>query len=327
MPAVSVTACNLDRESTKMGTIKVGSAQLDSTVGGSYTLRYVVRTASAASPISVIVGGQTIGTGGMDQIPQLWSTYSYKGDTDAYSFCKSIDVERSSGSDTLYYVTCSFEPCEDGELPEGDSTPRDATQNPTSRPPRIWWDREVYSHIPTVDNAGKVITLPTKALYDDVIEKERTRAILVVEWNIGTFFEFSKLHQDYENSINDPNWNILGRTDIYPNTAVVRQISCSKVKNEGSHIYYTASMRFAFAETSKTWLEQMPLLARQYYKLGTGSAIEEESPGIYKRYSAQELVPINADGTRRPDNQDVAYANVNVYRPKNFNTLPFMALI
>lgn len=331
MPAaVSVTACNLDRESTKMGTIKVGSAQIDNTVGGSYTLRYVVRTASAASPISVIVGGQTIGTGGMDPLPQLWSSYSYKGDADKYSFCRSIDVERSPSSDTLYYVTCNFEPCEDGELPENSDTttpvPMNAYADPLTRPPRIWWDRETFTQTAVLDKDAKVIALPTKTLFDDIIEKERTRAVLVVEWNIGTFEEFSKLHQDFEHARNKDTWDILGRS-FAAGVSLVRQISCSQVKNEGSYIYYTASMRFVFAETGKTWIERLPLLSRFFFKEGSGGSIEEESAGIYKRYQANDLVPIASNGTRRNDTDDILYQDVKVYREEDFNTLPFMALI
>jgi len=327
--AVSVISSKLERPSSGMGSVQVGNAQLDGNAGGSYKKRYEVFTASAASPISVIVGAQAIGSGN-DQVDQLWEPYSYKGDTDPYSYCKRIDVDGDPACDTRYLVTCTFEPAADGEIPEGDTTPGESVSNPLLRPPKIWWDREVFTDLVTRDKAGKVIATPVNALHEDYIEHPRTRAILCVDWNIGTFAAFSKLHQDYENAVNGPSpWLILGRTDISARTALVRQISCSKVKNEGEHIYYTASMRFAFAETGKTWSDDMPLMSRAYFTKGSGGQydLEEGSTTFRKRTLASEMVPINEDGTRRADDQAILYQTVQVQREANFNSLPFMALI
>lgn len=335
MPAVSALSSYLDRTQAAMGAFKINQTQLDSSVGGSYTLRYIVTMASAASPISVVINAQALG-GANDPVPQLWEYYSHKGDTDYYSYCKEIRVERDPNSATLYYVTCTFEPAAEGELPDptiitstgGSPNPIDATANPVNRKPRIWWDREVYTHLDVKDKDGAAIVNPVKTLYDDTTESERTKSVLVVEWNIANFPTYVDLLRKYENAVNDSAWTILSYATA-PRTAVIREIGCSTVKVEGAYTYYTAKMRIAFSELGKTWDVDMPQLGRQYFTKTSGNAYEEEpgQPGVYKRTEASDLVPLNDDGTRRSDSEPILVKQWQARRTANFGALPFMSLL
>lgn len=337
MAYISCISCNRDNEHTNMGTITVGEMSSDSSSGpyeynsGRYSVRYQVLMASNAGPQSIIYSAQGAG------LPALWSTYSYNTtgvnyDVDIHSYARSYTIERSSKTQYLYYVTVNYEPAKEGEIsdPSISTTPILATINPLNRKPVIWWDREVYTHLATKDKDGKAIVNPLRTLYDDQIEQERNRAVMVVEWNVQTSYSLVDLTREWDQAVNAGNWNLkFGSTarNVEPRAALIREISAGRVRTEGSYNYYTVRMRIAFADAGKNWDETMPQLARHYFSKSGGAFEVDPATGYYKRNEAADLVPVNDDGTKRADDQEILVKSWQVRREKDFSTLPFMALM
>jgi len=322
---VSVVFCQLDDEGwTQMGTVKVGEASTDMNAG-SYQKRYKIGTSTMHGPQSLISLGQAAG------LPALWSTYSLAGDTDTYSYARSYTIERVPKTTYLYFVTVNYEPASEGEMGDpalGLTTPIMAQRNPLIRKPVIWWDREVFTHTAQTQYDGKALTNPVNGLYDDLVESERSRAVMVVEWNVQYGYSIAEYTERWDQAVNNSGWTFLGKT-YDPRQVVVREVSSGKVVTEGSYNYYKARMRLAIAAKNETWDEPIPQLARHYFTKSSSASFDEEpgQAGVYKRTAAPDLVPVNDDGTRRPDNQPILVRKVRARKEENFTQLPFVALV
>jgi len=196
------------------------------------------------------------------------------------------------------------------------------------RKPVIWWDREVFTHTAQTQYDGKALTNPVNGLYDDLVESERSRAVMVVEWNVQYGYSIAEYTERWDQAVNNSGWTFLGKT-YDPRQVVVREVSSGKVVTEGSYNYYKARMRLAIAAKNETWDEPIPQLARHYFTKSSSASFDEEpgQAGVYKRTAAPDLVPVNDDGTRRPDNQPILVRKVRARKEENFTQLPFVALV
>lgn len=324
---VSILSCNLDRETPDLATIKApGLLGSDGTYGGSYKLKYNIMMASISGPRNVCTQGLT---GSPNPLPSLWGTYSYQGDTDPHSYAKSYSVARDPKAAARYYVTVNFEPAEPGEIPPGGGTPIKAEPNPVNRAPYIWFDREVFSHVDAIEThdpsaaAADRKTLLTHAntLYDELVEQDRTRAIMVVEFAVATLTDVINLTRRFDQSVNDDTWDF--RAETYPaRTVLVREISGTLVRSEGAYTYCPVVMRLAFANQGQTWDVPLPEMSQTHFVKDSSSDYTMLG-GFRKRVDAGSLVPINSDGTRRSDDDPVLITDWRIRREVNFGDLPF----
>ncbi len=317
---VSIISCNLDRSTAELAEFKVEKGNASA---GTYKLRYNVVMAARTGPIDVVAKALS---GSPNAIPALWATYSYLGDTDLNSFCKKITVERDLKVDTRYYVTANFEPAEPGELPDisnrtlPNGAPIRSVANPLLRSPVFWWDREVTSKNYTIDANGYVIRNNASDFYTDLIEDDHARSLLVIEFPVATNNDFISLSQQYDHAVNSAAWTFKLQT--YPaRTVLCREVSCSPIIAEGQYRYYTVSMRLAFAPAGKTWDTPVPQMGRSYYTKLPSGAFETDAAGYKKRTTVDYDVPLEADGTRRADDQPVLVTQVRAKREIDFNPL------
>ncbi len=319
----TIVSCNLDRSTAELGAFKVEKTSTVTT-GGSYTLRYNIMMQAACGPITVV--SQGISGGSPNALPALWTTYSYQGDTDTHSFCKSLKVERDLKKETRYYVTASFEPAEPGELPDigNPATPNGAPiksePNPFLRSPVFWWDREVANRNYTIDTNGYVIRNNASDFYTDLVEDDHARSLLVIEFPVASNNDFIALSQRYDRAVNATAWTFKLKT-YAARTVLCREVSCSPLIAEGSYRYYTVSMRLAFAPLNETWDSPQPQMGRSYYTKLPSGAFETDAAGYKKRTTVDYDVPLEADGTRRADDQPVLVTQVRAKREIDFNPL------
>ncbi len=316
--SVSLVSINLDRNTAELATFKV-----DDTNGnaGSYKLRYDVTMNARCGPINVISKGLSSG------LPALWSAYTYQGDTDSQSFAKTYTVERDLKCQTRYFVTVNYEPAKPGELPDivnpttPNMSPIKATANPLARAPVFWWDRELTSKTSTVQGAGNYAILNgADDFYEDLVEHDYARSLLVVEFPVANNNAFIDLSRTYDHSVNLQAWTFKLLT-YDPRTVHCREVSCSPMITEGDYRYYTVTMRFAFAPLGKTWDTQLPQMGHTYYTKKSDGTYEVDDGGYRKRTTVEFMVPLDVDGTRRPDGQPVLISSIRALREVDFNPL------
>lgn len=321
---VSIFSCNLSRDVRNLSTIKASGLDGSSgSSGGTYQLRYEIMMASLSGPLNVCIQALT---GSPHPLPSLWSTYSYAGDTDAHSFAKRYQIDGDEKRLDRYYVTVFYEPAEPGEIPDisnhttPNAAPIKSEPNPLLRSPVYWWDREVVAKTSTVDVNGYAHRNYAGELYEDLIEFEAPRSLLVVEFPVASNNDFIDLSQKYDQAVNAAQWTF--KLKNYPARNVLcREVSCSPLIAEGQYRYYTATLRFAFAPTGKTWDVPIPEMGRSYYTKKPSGVFETDPAGYKKRTVVDYLVPLEMDGTRRSDDQPVLVTQTRPHREIDFNPL------
>lgn len=316
--SVSILSCSLDRKTADLATFKVEKTA--NIQGGSYKLGFDIVMAAICGPINVY----TLGLGASpDPLPALWSTYSYQGDTDAHSYCKSVVITRDLKAEKLFYAIANFEPAEPGEIPDGGGAPIKSVADPVLRKPVYWWDREVFTNVDSADQSGSVLRNPANNLYEELEEHERPRGLLVVEWNVATLAETLDISRKFELAVNATTWSFKER--ILPDrSAMVRSVSAGDLHSEGAYNYYPMSMRLAFADLGKNWDIPKPEIGKTYFVKNSGGYLTAN--GYRKRVQAPSPVPLASDGTRLPDGEPVGIRMWRVRREVDFGTLPFMSI-
>jgi hypothetical protein len=314
--SVSCLTCSLDRDETEMGTYKW---DIVNGVSGTYRLRYKVQMASPCSPVSIMLNAHGASP---DSLPTLWQTYAYQGDVDATSYAKQFDITRSPQSASYYYVAVTYSPAEPGEMPETGTTPIGGTTNPINRRPVFWTDREVTTRNEKTDQTGYVVKTSSNTLYEDLVEHERARAITVAEFNVATLNETINYSRVYDQAVNATAWTFRG-TSYPPRTAMVREVSASPKRQEGSYTYYRVSMRIAFSDSGTTFDVPLPEMSTAHYSK-TGGTYDTDSNGFRKLTFLAAPVMLNVDGTRRSDDQPALVTNWRVRREVDFNSLTIL---
>ncbi len=315
---VSIISCNLDRSTAELGGVKVEKANGQV---GSFKLRYNIMMQAVTGPLDVIAKGQT---GSPDASPALWATYSYQGDTDPHSYCKSLMVERDPKCMTRYYLTASFEPAEPGEVPDGGGAPIKSQLNPLLRKVIYWWDRELSTRIEPTAQDGSVVMNAASNLYEELIETERAKGQLVVEFNMATMATLIDFSRAYDQSVNETAWSFKER--IFPDRSVmIREISAGDVKTEGAYTYVPVSVRIAFADVGKTFDVSRPEMGQTHYtKRSDGTYVT--TGDFRQRTDAGSVIPLNADGTRRDESSPPLVTQWRIRREADFSALPFLSI-
>ena len=319
---MAVIECALDRTNRK--------AQLDELNIGTYTLRYQVLTDS-------VMGAQGVYAGAISSsphpLPVQWSTFSYQSDSDSLSFARDYDFDGDPQNLKRWWVTVTWSPLGKGENSDSTGTspsPIMAEPTPVLRQPVIWWDREVTTEHVTKDYTHKDIVNKVKDLYPDDIEIERPRGIMVVEFNVATLREVIYYCRRFDGAVNSVAWTMHGKANppIPKRAALCREVSSGSIQSEHGYTFYHLVFRFVFAEEEgsekpeyATW--DYPLFERGYmHWTKKAGEYEETLPGMRKRTFSQSLVSLNADGTRRPDDQDSIVTLWRIRREVDFNELP-----
>ena len=312
----SVLSCHYDRSGC--------TADVDEHDMGTYNVRYLIQTDGVMGPKAIYAGAQALSALTNDIPPAIWATYSYQGDTDSYSWARRFNVtQKDEGNTTLYYLTIQYTPADDGEGSQtvgGD--PIEKTANPVNRAAVMWWDREVYTQITLKDIEGKAIVNKCQDYYPDDIEIEHTRGVLVIEKNYATLGEVIDLSRTYDGTVNGSVWNIAGKT-VLARCALCREVSSGPPQTEQGYVFFHVVFRFALR--SGTWDEP---------KIETGQFHWTKKDGVYESVSiagttyrkhtdAGCFVPLNDDGTRRPEDQPYIVTNWKVRPEANFNALGF----
>jgi hypothetical protein len=314
-------SCHLDRSTPHLGSL---DTDIVNGTSGTYTVRYICEMADGTSgPLNVYTQGLTTG---FTPLPSLWQTFSYQGDTDSKSYAKSFQFDRDPKNPKIYYVTVTYKPADPGELPDytnpttPNGSPIKSEPNPFLRSPVYWWDREVASSIYTTDTNGYAIRNYAGDFYQDLIERDKGRSVLVIEFPVHSSNEFTDLSQKYDQAVNAQAWSFKQRS--YPARNVLcKEVSCSPMQIEGSYRYYTVSMRFVFAPLGKTWDVPIPEVGRSYYTKRGDGTYETDADGFLKRTVVDYDVPLNADGTRRSEAQPVLITMVRAEKEIDFNPL------
>jgi hypothetical protein len=336
----SVTACQL----LEHGERGCGNAEVDELNIGTYTLTYQVFTDG-------ILGPQAVANGALSSsphaLPARWSTYLHPttSESDPLSRARHYSVQADPETKFRWFIAVTFKPADPGEVLIGGTTPINATEIPVNRSPVYWWDREVFNVIVNHDNKGKAIRTKAESLYPDVIEMERARAVLVVEFNVKTAPEVAYYTNVFDGAVNSDTWIVQGIT-APPRFALCREVSCgppmSEIVSSAAYTSFHLIFRFVFAGnqfsgfsdppvpgagvtlSGNPWDHQMAEIDDSYWQKNESGVYIVNSEGFRQRFLPEAgYCALNEDGTRRDDGLDVLFTAWRIRREVPFLNLPF----
>lgn len=312
----TVVSCTLDRETA--------SASVDERNRGTYQLRWIVKTNGKMSSRAVAQGALTASP---HPLPSQWATFAYQGDTDPYSYARPYLVTPDPKSVVLYYIDVTYSPLEPGEAPGI------ANVTPTLRPAIADWDTEVYTDYVDRDISGNEIVNKCGKRYDDPIEVERTRGVLVVEFNVATLAAVIAHNLTFELATNSSGFTIFG-TAIGERQAFCRSVQSQRQQTEGGTIYYTEIYRIVFKKPGETWLRGIAERGFQHFKKDDHGNFERAPNNDKQLFDGTdaddggieyaEPVRLAADGTKLPDDEPGIFTDWFIEKEANFNNLPFL---
>ncbi len=314
----SIISCNLTRDETRLADFRV---RTNNGTVGAYRLKYKIEMAGPVGPKELIEQATTAGA--PDRLPKIWDTYSFEGDSDPNSYVKHHEIDREPKSKRHYYVTVTWEPLEPGEPPGDGGAPIDSHPVPTERKPRFHWERQVTSSLQHTDTNNYVILNYTNTLHDDLIEHDRTKAILVGEINSSSIAAAINLERKYANAVNSIAWTFQGVV-IEPRAALIREVVSGQVQNEGAFTFIPTQFRIAFADIGSNWDDVLPEMSQTHFTKTGGNYDVDPATGLRKITSAGRSVPLAADGTRLPDGQQVLTRAWPTRKQADFNLLTIL---
>lgn len=295
---MAVSECAYDR-------VQPASAAFDERNRGQYQVRYQVLTDSQMGPQSVANGALTSSP---NPLPSLWSSYSYKGDSDNHSFARDFNVSFAENIDSgqKWHIDIGYRPLDSGETSSDVSN-----TNPLIRPASYVWESEVFIERLERDIFGNAIINKAGDGYDIPLEQEETRGVLVASWSVGTLANTISLNRTYENTVNSATF--LGAP---VRTVLCREMKSSPQQTESGTTYYQMRARFSFREDGKTW--DRGILERGYRFLESNG---ENPPTFTPKDTGGDAVLLAADGTKLPQGQVGIFTDWQTYRLANYNNI------
>jgi hypothetical protein len=300
----------------------IAEADADDRNRGVYPLRYLVETDGAMGPKALANEALSASP---HPLPSLWSTYSYLGDTDAFSYARKYKIKQVDRTSFLYEIDVTFMPLEPG------FNPGLADVDPLSRPPVVNWSREVYTELTDQDINGDPIVNTANKRYDDPVEVERRRSVPIVEINVANLGIVLAHQATFEGALNSSAWDVFGDASfvVPQHAAICRSVDSHRQETEGGTTFFTEVYEIAIrnpAEKPATWLRR-PVEQGFLHFTKVGGDFVEDADGN-KQYTdvGQEPVLLAADGTKLPDGGTPLFGNWQVNPAANFNSMPFMPL-
>ena len=150
-----------------------------------YKIAFDITTNTIMGPRGVAIGSINPALGHTNTLPELWTGYSYHAGTAAYesdnfSRARSYTFTQDPLDRMRWSCEVTFTPLEPGETQE------DNAENPVNRPAKYSVDREVYTEIVEKDVEGDQIVNKAGAMYDEPLDQEATRGVLVIKKNVAT---------------------------------------------------------------------------------------------------------------------------------------------
>jgi hypothetical protein len=294
---------------------------------GTYIVRFQIMTNSVMGPKEVTTGALSSSP---NALPAQWATYAFNGtDSDSYAYAQRYDLRltHSEADRHEWIAEVTYAPMPDGV--ENPTTWQAA--DPTARPALYSWDREAYTEIVERDINGNATINRARQPYDEPMEQEATRSVLVVEKNVSSLSSVVGYARKFENAVNSETWTLVNAP---ARTALCREITSGPLVREGAFSYYRLQFRFAFQETGLTW-------DRYMLERGFKVIVFEVTPtGTFPKlvnatappFPAEDGEPVNepvllaADGTQLPAGGVPIFTPWRTRREVNFNQpsgLPF----
>lgn len=317
-----------------------------------YRVRYDIETDDPEyGPNSVVE--DALAFGGTTPLPDLWTAYKFRGDSSPFSFSRSYRVQQNPENLMRWTVEVSYLPLQPGEKED------DKIQPPWDRPAKYSVDREVYSRILEQDIHGWQIVNTAGKMYDEPLEQEASRGVIVIQKNVQTLDQVARYIANYSDAVNKGVWLVGGQGGYtaYPRTALCRDVTSSEIMTEGDNEFYRVTFRIAIksnpsksnaSRSETTW--DRAILERGYQYRGSGEsglapgdAPPQGSVGweVWGRESAAdrrerlalaakltrvptggEPVLLDEDGFRLPEGQVGIFTFWETRRQVDFNQLP-----
>lgn len=313
----SVTRCALDLDGCTFA--------IDEHNRASGSLRYVIETDAAMSPNGIMNAALSVGP---NPLPSLWSQYSYLGDS-AYCYARFYRYDREASRRTLHYVDVEFRPYENGEWSDFSDV------NPLLRPAKLLWTSEIYTARTDFDQAGNPILNKCGIRYEDPVDRQLARGILLVNFNVANFGYTVAHQQTWELAVNSTAWDVHGDASLVipARAAWCRKYDSQPLRSEGTSRYFAEKYEIAIAHSGETFDRRIKEQGFQHWKKTGGTYVDDadDNHKFFPDVAAGEApyaepILLASDGTRLADGETTVYTDWQLDKQANFNSAPFMPL-
>ncbi len=290
-----------------------------------------------------------IAFGGSAPIPRLWEHYRFRGDESLYSHAREFSVKQNRVNLLRWQVDVSYKPLGEGEEEDDTILP------PWDRPAKYSVDREVYTRILEQDIHGWQIVNTAGKMYDEPLEQEASRGVVVIQKNVHTLNEVANYIANFSDAVNKWSWHLGGQYIARARTALCRDVTASEIMTEAEYKFYSVTFRIALkanksgspmmgsvpsaeetwdrailergyqyrgsAERGREWSEWKEQLegtpAQREYQLSEGRITELEKAPV-----GAEPVLLDENGFKLPEGEIGIFTFWETRRQVDFNQIP-----
>ena len=318
-----------------------------------YKVRYDITTDQLMHPAAVGLSAQLCvgkintshGEPGTlsDPLPKMWDAYMFKGlVVTPKSYARSYSFQQNPANQKLWTCEVTFTPLQPGEHED------DKVVDPSHRPAKFSVDREVYSKILEKDIDGKQIVNTAGRMYDEPLEQESTRGVLVIQKNVPDLFHVMDYVGKFSDAVNKKSWGPQAAPGLVvkPRQALCRDVSAGELQTEGDFQFYTVTFRISLKQGDETWDRSVLERGYRYYpsdviKLAEGAddtppPEDDEPPELNAEQKAAakamldavqddsgaEPVLLDADGGRLAAGADAIFTDWRTQREEDFSGIP-----
>jgi hypothetical protein len=305
---VTVISCKRSRESP--------SLQIDKSGSGIITVQWVAESNDGTDGVKqILAGAQAIAAQGDNvPVPAHGAPYQWPEESDGSIFLLEISVQRRHDASRILWTIEGKYSARDPGDPPGEENP-----NPIERPVKYRLEHVTYSEVVDEDRAGNPIVNAAGQEFDEPLEDEKARPVLVVEKNYAALSQIIALNAAFSGRVNSDTF--LGQP---PRTWFCHTIPSSDLLTApNGTTYYTATFRLEY--NHRTWDRKIlnrgfkHFLSAQDKTLVQATSVSVAEDGTKTKVFTNEPVLLADDGTRLPDGQLGKFVTVRVKPERAFS--------
>lgn len=318
---MAVISCKRARTSPTLKTDKQGRATL--------TVVWNVETSDPTDgPISVLNGARNIDGGDNDPVPPRGSGYAWPGETFGGVLLLEYDVQRrhDDRNRNLWTITATY------SVPDPGQSPNEDRGDATTIPIKYRLEHVSFTEVVEEDKDGQPIVNAAEQEFDEPLEQEQSRLVLVAEkiflsaqppaqLAIDALLSIVALNRTFKHTVNDATFLGAGPREWFCHT-----IPASDMTIDGNGIAYrTATIRLEL--NPKKWDRKVLNRGFKHYKTAADKTLLQATTTMVQQDGTEIKVPTNepvllaADGTRLPDGQLGNFITFRVRRETDFDQL------
>lgn len=297
---MSVTSCHL---------LELSADEDDKGVRRYKGVYRAVTNSRTDGPASVLLGSQSASP---NPIPRRWAVYNVTGELDIGSYCRkrSVSLESASASRKVWSISCEWDTPEPGQEPDRD-------EDPLARPTQYRVESETFTVLVDEDKDNAPIVNAAGKKFDEPIEEESTRLVLVAQRNLSSLDQIIAQMVTYQGRVNSATYR--GEA---ARRWLCRSIVASDIQEQNSVQFYSVTYRLALRENGLKWNKRILNQGFAHYDQPASDPNRKVIDATDDhQQKVSEPILLAADGTRLADGVVGNFLEFEIRPEANFQNL------